>query len=40
MFVELCKEDRRLEDRVMCGEFSVSMYCSRSANMELAEMLH
>ena len=31
VFVEVCEEDRRLEDEGMCGELSVSMYGTRSA---------
>ena len=31
VFVELCEEDRRLEDEELCGELSVSMYGTRSA---------
>ena len=30
VFVELCEEVRRPEDEGMCGEFSVSMYGTRS----------
>ena len=40
VFVELCEEDRGLENEKTRGELSVSMYGTRSAARTWAEMFH